>query len=56
MTFYTLVKHSQIWKEITLSTELTKLRCSWQLSGWDVIKNGHNYSRQRKRRKCEHFI
>jgi len=35
---------------ITLSTELTKLRCfwSWQLSCWDVIKNCLNYSRQRK--------
>jgi len=41
---------------ITLSTELTKLRCiaSWQRSSWDVIKNCLNYSGKRKRRKCEH--
>ena len=43
---------------ITLSTELTKLCCfnSLQLSSWDVIKNCLNYSRQRKRCKCEHFF
>jgi len=43
---------------ITLSTELTKLRCfkSWKLSSWDVIKNCLNYSRQRKCRKCKRFF
>jgi len=43
---------------ITISKELTKLRCSWswQLSSWDVIKNCLNYSRQRKHCKCEHFF
>jgi len=43
---------------ITLSTELTKLRCfrSWKLSSWGVIKHFLNYSRQRKRRKRKLFF